>query len=616
VLHPSTRIPSGSSSDLPNLNLGQKSDPWHEYGRSQRYATTLEYLIRDLVYVGQTFFSHFFTNEIPDIHHEFARIATDLTIKYPVIETFRRSAKSTYFANFLPVWHTYCEPFVRAGIFPKTRAETLAFLKEAPNIYIVVLSMSASQAKARLRTYKRVHGAEYHADAQKGRLQLVAHFGTPVLGKSTENEIHTNRGIYASLGAGQQAHGLIEENIRPTLSIVDDPETEKNTLSEEATGKNYDNIINGVKNGLDDLGRMCVLATPIRPHSFVRRCKSLADAEAKLRREGAKDLPGWYYFYHPLIVDEAGEPPDRIPTYDEYKAETIKTVFSVWEDKRPILKELRALEVDKAAGKSKGWYQSRQCQLRSDESNNKFKESSIQLYDGRYFQEGKAWFLEITHLGPYTELAQGSPYLLDKPQVVPVNLYTGMDDSQGVKRDYAVKLTRAYDGKRHFIHSIIRSNSIGPEGQVLWLVHGHEGQPGYLKLREKAIVVEKVFLKNAMERVLREMGRELGVYIPIVASPPKSAKAEKYRASSIYSDFHSRLVYFRKEHRRSITTFTNYDATIEHQPDDDIDAYELSRQRNYAPRHTTATKPTIVERRSRVSRSALESWKLPRTYTS
>lgn len=608
MLHSSTLIePTGR--EPPNLNLGQKSDPWHEYGRSQRYADTVRLLIDDLAYLGEVLFPHAFKLESAEIHPDFAEIATNLSIKYPIIETFRESAKSTYFAAFLPVWHAYCEPFIRAGLYPKTRAETLHYLaNDAEDVFIVVLSKSSSLAKQRLRTFKRLHGAlgSTKKGVKRGRAQLVAHFGRPSIGINPADEMHWQRGVFKSLGGSQPGHGLQEEFDRITLGLVDDAETEENTKTEAATQNNYDVIMNGIQNGLaKPNGRMPVLATPIRHHSFVRRCKALADS----------GTPGYHYFHHPLLVDEDGKPPARIPTLAEYDAELVKTVRSVWEAKNPIRDELATLDGLRKAGAAHSWYLSRQCQIRADEETKKFPESSIQLYDGRYFQEGRAWFLEVTHLGPFVEMAQGSPYLLDKPQVVPVNLYTGMDDSQGVKRDYAVKLTRAFDGKRHFIHSIIRSNSTGPEGQVLWLVHGHEGQPGYLKLREKAIMVEKVFLKNAMERVLREMGRELGIHIPIVASPPKSAKAEKYRASSIYADFHNKLVYFRREHRRSITTFVNYDATIEHQPDDDIDAYELSRQRNYTPRHTTATKPTIVERRSRPRRSALESWKLPRSYT-
>ena len=609
----------------PTVHTNAKTNPYREYEESGAYAQTVRWMIDDLTYLGQTLFPHFFKAESAPIHRHFAEVATDLSITFPVIETFRESAKSTYFATFLPVWHMYCEPFIRADIYPKTRRECIAFLAKYEKRYIVVLSKSSELAKQRLRTLKRVHGA-LHADEDgvlTGRKRLIDHFGKPSYGRNDATELHLNRGVIKSLGGGQQGHGLQEESVRITLGVVDDPETEENTKTETATRNNYRTIMNGIHRGLAPHGRMPVLATPIRPHSFVRRCKKLADAESVLREEGAADLPGWYYFRHPLIegigdnIGKDGITPTRIPTYDAYTTQTTKSVRSAWEDRWPIKQAIRELDTKRTAGAAADFFQAKQCELRADEETRKFREADIMLYDGVYFKEGGEWFLRLTHVGAYTE--PNAPFLLDTPEVIPVNLFTGHDHSFGVRRDNAVKLTRAYDGKRHFIHSITRSNTAGPEVQVEWLLVGsaEHGTLGYKDLQEKAIIVEATFMKNAMERAVQEREDELDMYLPVIASPPRTSKSEKYVASSIFRDFARKQVYFKREHEPSIHVFINYDVSLDNQVDDDPDAYELSRQRNYAPYHSTESvaptpEPTHTER---LTHRQLNSWRLPRQYS-
>lgn len=560
-----------------------KSDS--DYRNSEHYARVMRDCIDSLQYFMELCFPHAFTLPSADHHADFEEMAMDFDLKHAVVEVFRESAKSTYFGVGLPLWHRFCEPFKKAGFYPKNFAETQAFLRKSGPTFVVIRSKSGTEARRRLKGIKTPLGAAptQKKDAIEGKRNFEVHFGTFFsVTTNTQYELHLSDGsLWISLGSGQQGHGLQEDFVRPSLIINDDPETEENTKTEASTDANYTSFMNGVYAGLRPEGRCYTLATPINTHCQVRRLKKLA----------AAGMPGWKYFHYAfLLYDDDGKP------------------YSAWPEKksvRTLLEEKRAMEAD---GTVYLWFLKYQCQIRARETQ-LFREEDIMLYDGTYSRdESGNWYLVMTHAGPYTEMINGSPYPLDQPEIIPVNLFTGHDPSHGVGGDDACKLTRAFGGKRHFIKHILSRNDTDTYGQCLWILEGSEEDhvPGYREQGEMAIVVEGTFFEKAMQRTMNDTQQESGIYAPVQAISPGTAKDKRY-VNEIVRDFKLRQVYFRKEHEKVLQHFFSFNALQKDQKDDEIDAYWLSRKTNWPPSHTA---DMLSQREKRPARRVKNDWQI------
>lgn len=571
-----------------NVQTPKRSEPESDYTSSIHWQDVVKQCINNISYFGRLCRPQIYDYPSAEIHSTFDAWAIDSSITHGIIEVYRGSAKSTKFAEDLPLWHTYCEPFLCADFYPKSLKELVAFLKTQPGVLVSIQSQSGSHARDRINGIKTPLGAkDLIKDNEKmGITNFRIHFGNVKIGSSTQAHLKTDRGAYISLGGKQQAHGLNIDSIRPTLFIIDDPETEDNTLTLDATEKTFNKLMNGTIAGKDPKGRGFTLFTPLPNKCFGRRVMNLAKA----------GMPGWKYLYHPLVSTKKG------------------IEVSAWNERFPInnvLAERKAMEKD---GTVHLWYQKYQCVLTSRRTQ-LFKPEDIMLYDGKYFKgDNGYWYLKITHKGPYTEYDKNSPFELEEPEIVPITFHTGHDPSHGVGHNNACKFTHGYDGTNRYAYQILLRNDVDIYGQCLWLIQGsdEDGIDGYDTLQEESITVEGNFFEKAMERVLDDVCFDKNIYLPISVNNPRISKDEKYK-SSIVGDFKRHRMWFLRKHKTVINIFTSYSTIQQNQEDDPIDGLYLSRHESYAPLHTISElKPRHEKKPSRSkasTRRSADSWK-------
>lgn len=560
-----------------------------EYRHSKAYAKQIRACVKSLRVFMRLMFPHAFTLKESEIHADFDRIATDTALKHGVIEVFRESGKSTFFAVGLPLWHRFCEPIKRhvdaGNPWPKNFNEVQAVLRRTEaNTFCVIRSKSQGEAKRRLRAIGQIIGAYPSAkrEVMKGREAFRVHFGDwrSLIESATKDELRMRDGtLWTALGADQQGHGLQEDFLRPTLVINDDPETEKNTRTLASMETNLDVFMNGLYAGLSPRGRAYSLGTPI-----VEGC------QIRVLRDLSKSMPRWTYRHYPLLVvdhDAEASPHGH---------------RSVWPEKKSVEEALAEKEALAAKGKVYLWYQKYQCEIKGKE-NQLFTEDDIMLYDGELVRgrSGK-WFLRITHLGPYAQRHEGAPFSLTEPEVVPVNLFGGHDPASGVGGDDAVFLTRAYDSTgqtpydgRHFVVDYVSSNTASTPEQCQWIMEG------YAERRHMGVCVEGAFFDESMKTEMQVRSSAGKVYPPLTKITPKLGKGKRY-IQELQGVTRAKRLLVRKTHTALIDEMLVFNALRKDNKDDHLDGLWLSMQENWPPYHTTADlgpappPPTDLER--------------------
>lgn len=237
----------------------------------------LDDMYLDMQLFAELCFPRSFTIQAPAFHRELYDAYQDDSIPRIVCVAPRHHAKSTVTSLFFPLHHILFNHLFGGG----------------PRV-VVLISKTEKQAKKLLGTIK---------DALDTNREIKAFFGewgrkTAKVWSMTEIILKDDSAIFA-IGTGQQVHGIKHLNQRPTLVVIDDPEDDENTRTQDATGANLDWIIKAVDPAMDeDCGRMVVIGTMIMQGCIV---DVLSNPQEDGTRPGAY---GWHCLWFDAIVDE------------------------------------------------------------------------------------------------------------------------------------------------------------------------------------------------------------------------------------------------------------------------------------------------------------------------
>lgn len=355
----------------------------------------LKRIANDLIEFGKEIVPKQFYLPVPEFHREIADILMDRSCEQVLIQAPRGFGKSTY-AILMVLHHIIFDPGDKT---------------------IVIQSKTQPEAINRLATIKKI--IEFSTRFKR----LFGYGGEKVAETWTEKKIKTkiagNTVSIKAIGTGMPARGLLESGVsesedgeididttRITLYLLDDPDDEDNTLTQEQMTKNFGKFLANIQ-GLDKRqGRVLVIGTPVAKGCIVDRV--------------ASDPSGWVVKIYQAYWDE-----DGVRKY-------------LWEEMR----DQAWLDKKKDELKSKGmlskFYSEYLCVLKKGEDVF-FK--NYHKYKGNLFFEGEHAFLKITKIDDVE---------LDPPLIKPVNTFLGVDpaSSTAVEACYSVTFSMALTADR------------------------------------------------------------------------------------------------------------------------------------------------------------------------
>ncbi len=327
----------------------------------------------------------------------------------------RNSAKSTIAAGGYPLYHS-------------------VYFRD--DVYVLFQCKTAKEAKKRLRKIANVLNYSdefatcfgyYGEDNSKSRVEwnkdkITIRVVNPLIPTNDDGSERIVEWTFEAKGYGQSTRGLKEVDQRITLYILDDPEDEDNTKTEDTMKDNFDKFLS-IKAGVVRNGKQIVIGTPIHQLCLVET----------LRR-----MTGWTAKVYHTIVEE--------------------TKTSIWEAVLPYQEMIDELRSYSSVHKSSKFYSERQCLITGDEDQ-VFREEDLMWWDGYHTMQDGHGVLTITHMGTSEENLKLLTDADGKPQheKVPVNTHLGIDpaSSVGKRADFSVTLANCYDvQERQFIDYI------------------------------------------------------------------------------------------------------------------------------------------------------------------
>lgn len=344
-------------------------------------------LSRDMLAMGRVVAPKLFTQPSCDFHRELARDVMDPSIKRMNRIAPRGFAKSTVVAEMGSLWHVFLEDYFHR--------------RERTPKFVLLVSKTLKEAKRRLVTIKEIlNGPRFE--------QLFGLWGEETSKQwTTEQVILKDGSIIVAVGTGQQVRGMKHFATRPTWIVLDDPEDEKNTKTEQAMEDNLDWVLQGLEPALADEGKLMVIGTPQHQRSMVM----VLD-----------DMDGWDSKLYQATREVTG--PDGKPRTVSLWPENPHKTIQWLEEKRLSLKSI---------GRERIFHREYMCQIVSD--SNIFKSHYFKYWDG-YLEPEKTGstyrhWLHVTHRGKGNA---GESLPLDEKEVVPVYVTTGVDPASSTAR--------------------------------------------------------------------------------------------------------------------------------------------------------------------------------------
>jgi hypothetical protein len=224
--------------------------------------------------------------------------------------------------------------------------------------------------------------------------------------------------VIVAKGTGQQVHGIKFGDQRPTLFVLDDPEDENNTKTNEAMEYNLRWLLQAVVPCIDaKRGRILVIGTPEHQRCIVETIKHMGD---------------WYTQTYSALIPKDKYPEDT-PEYLQYDA-LWEELFNVQE----LLAKRNALD---AVGRVSIFNKQYLCKVTGDRDQ-MFGKDVIMDYEGVYRPNTKDRGGMLTVSSLYGQK-------LDQPIPYPVNVFTGIDPASSTRdtADYSTIVSEAVNYK-------------------------------------------------------------------------------------------------------------------------------------------------------------------------
>jgi hypothetical protein len=412
-------------------------------------------------------------------HYEIAGIITDPDIRYANLKAPRAHAKSSIVAGIGPLWWVFVDAMESPTAKPEPR-------------FVLILSKSLHHSSQLLRSIADVIEYSPYFRAiygYQGRHNSASRF--------TQTSIELPNGSYLlARGMGQHIRGIKFRDMRPDLVIGDDFEDQENTKTEERLDGNWNWLHTEV-----------IPAMNPSKHKFVNISTPQNGSCISVRLEKA---PGWYnQTYHAILDDDV--------------LNGVKTPYkeaALWPEWLPIEELLRKKTEMDSYGKGSYFFREYQCVITHDQERI-FKPEYLRWWDGyldyRSTVEGPRHFLNITHMD-----LKG----LDKPLVLPVNVYGGIDPASSLSQSaaYSTIVTVCCDqrGNRYIMpYTRVRETPFEFGDKVISVYNGW----GHTRMK-----IETVAYQEMLRQYIYEQRR---VLIPGLENKysPRQSKGERYLES-------------------------------------------------------------------------------------
>lgn len=510
----------------------------------------------DLLFFGRVVVREMFTVRSADFHTELADALIDTKIRKLAVQAPRAHAKSSIAACLLPLWHLI---FHRGPV------------------YIILVSKTEGHAIMLLQTIKDVLEYSRHFRALFGYWgKYTSRAWQEAVVKLTDPRDPRRSCIIQCRGASQQVRGLKHIHQRPTLVIYDDPEDEKNTLTEVARRNNLEGLLKAIVPALDpSCGRVILIGTPIHAQGMV---------------SVVAEMPGWVSLHWHALIKRGHEHGRFLVTRED-----ISEYTALWPEVWPVDRLLEEYESYEGARATSGFYSEYQCEIVGD-SDQLFSRSDFRYWRGSYHRDinGEA-YLSVEAESPSAEQAMQH---YEEPKLIPVNIFMGIDPASSIKKtaDYtAVVVIAATKDLKIYLLEIARGHLL--PNQISDLIVSL-----YEKYKPKDTQIETVLFQEALQTYIIE---RVGVFIPGIGkkNSPRSSKSD--RLAGLQPDFTTHKVFIRKG-ERNMSIFEDELAFFPRGRNDDIlDGFFYARKGVFRPYHDVHLEGTPLSRK-RLARE--ESW--------
>jgi len=388
----------------------------------------------------------------------------------------------------------------------------------------------------------------------KGELEtnpiIHRHFGNLVGGKWTQDFITlSNGGAIRAIGSGQRVRGTNYKAQRPTDVILDDIESEYNTLTFEARKRVQDWVAGAVEPSMDPDGYLTVAGTIVHQDAFL------------------------------AIIKED-------PTYHRLFYQAIMDGKALWPERYPLEKLNQILESYRARGQAHMFYQEYMNEPRNPEEQ-AFRKEDFRYWEGEIFVKNRKSFIRLKRDNGETI-------------VKPVNVYLGVDLAIGTRGDFNVIAPLAIDSQGNmYLEDYVRVRA--QPWEIIDEIFRH-----HQLYAPSLIIVETVAYQKALVSYLRrEMGQR-NIYLPVKEEPhPEGGGKEKIRHLALEPYFKQGLVHFKRRHHEAESEFLAWPKATN---DDLADAIWLAHL--YATRPVEQWSERPRERRQRDRKQSIQNWKV------
>ena len=382
---------------------------------------------------------------------------------------------------------------------------------------------------------------------------LFGYWGSHSAKSWSKSEIELKDGsMIICKGTGQQLRGIKVGNQRPTLIIVDDPEDENNTKTAEAMENNLRWLLQSAVPSLDPMkGRIVVIGTPQHQRCLV---------------ETLKDMHGW---------DNMTFKPDFVNN------------IALWEDWWSIEKLLEKKKELDSINRLSVFYREYACEIVGDEDQ-LFKAEDFRFYEGDFHRRNNKNYLKITSL-------DGSPC----DEIVPINVFTGVDPASSVKRgaDYSVIYNLGVDDQeRKFSLPYYRKHAT-PLNLAEAIVDN------FRKYRSEKTRIESVGYQEMLREYVLKRSRDEKLFIPGLNIKENPRNSKNNRLESLQPIFAKRQMFIHKKQQELMDELLLFPRG---KHDDILDGLYYANKGSFSPYHKVDDVPLLSRERYNI----FKDWQL------
>lgn len=433
-----------------------------------------------------------------EAHYEMEKILLDDEKKQCNIVVPRGLGKTTIVGEIYPLWHI----FIHKPEMPKL---------------VIIVSKTQQHSLDRIRRIKDI--LEYN---QNFRTLHGYHGEQNAVIWREDRIILDNGSTIIARGLLQPLRGLNINGVRPTLIVLDDPEDEGNTKTDEAMEQNLTWLLQAALPSMDiRYHKVVVIGTPLNQKCLVMKLSEMSD---------------WTTYKTSYIVEENG------------------VRRSIWEEMRSLESLDALMNSYKEIGRLSMFYKEYMCTVIGDEDQI-FKPEYIQFADYKY------------------ENIDGMGFIVMDDKQIPVNVFMGVDPASSTKQtaDYSVIFPVAIDSEKNRYALPYFRKRVKPMELTRAIVEW------YSKYKPQKVRIETVGYQEMIRDYLREE-----TYIPGMEIKENPRTSKSARLESMEPMFASKKVFLTRDMQEFVDELLAYPRG---KHDDLLDAWYYANKNVYIPYH-------------------------------